>query len=79
MGKWISVNDKLPNRQTPVLVFIPPYNDEDEEYLGYIGMAYYTYSACGGYWAGTDGNVYGAIGIVHSHSHWMPLPEPPAT
>lgn len=75
MENWISVKDKLPDRQTPVIVSVPPYSDENEEHLGYIGMAYYTDSARGGYWAGTDGN----IGIIHSPSHWMPLPEPPAT
>lgn len=79
MGKWISIKDALPEKQTPVLVYVPPYSDEyeDEEYIGYVGLAYYTYSANGGYWAGTDGNVYGAIGIIHNPTHWMPLPESP--
>jgi hypothetical protein len=77
MSKWISVNDKLPDDQNPVLVYIPPYSDENEEYIGYVGLAYYTCSARGGYWAGTDGNVYGAIGIIHSPTYWMPLPEKP--
>lgn len=77
MSKWISVNDKLPDKQIPVLVYVPPYSDEKEEYVGYVAMAYYTYSGRGGYWAGTDGNVYGAIGIIHDPTHWMPLPEPP--
>ena len=75
--QWISVKDKRPDKQTPVIVYVPPYSDENEVYYGYIGMAYYTYSARGGYWAGTDGNLYGAIGIIHSPSHWMPRPEPP--
>jgi len=74
---WISVKDKLPERQKPVLVYVPPYSDKDEEYIGHVAMAYYTHSANGGYWAGTDGNVYGAIGIIHEPSHWMPLPESP--
>ena len=77
MEKWISVNDNLPDKQIPVLVYVPPYSDENERYVGYIGMAYYTYSARGGYWAGTDGNVYGAIGIIHWPTYWMPLPEKP--
>ena len=79
MEKWISVKDKLPDKQTPVIVYVPPHSDENEAYHEYIGMAYYTYSASGGYWAGTDGNLYGAIGIIHSPSHWMPLPKSPAT
>ncbi|MBR2563980.1 MAG: DUF551 domain-containing protein [Paenibacillus sp.] len=74
---WISVEDRLPDRQTPVLVYVPPYSDENEEYIGHVAMSYYTHSARGGYWAGTDGSVYGAIGIIHDPTHWMPLPEPP--
>jgi hypothetical protein len=75
--QWVSVEERMPEEQTPVLVYVPPYSDEDEEYIGHVAMAYYTHSARGGYWAGTDGNVYGAIGIIHEPSHWMPLPEPP--
>ena len=77
VGEWISVKDKLPEKQTSVLVYVPPYSDEDEEYFGYVEVSYYTYSARGGFWAGTDGNVYGAIGIIHEPSYWMPLPERP--
>ena len=79
VGEWISVKDKLPEDQSPVLVYVPPYIDEDEEYLVHVSMAYYTYTVRGGFWAGTDGNVYGAIGIIHEPSHWMhwPRPEPP--
>lgn len=78
-GSWISVRDRLPEKQEPVLVYVPPYSDEDEdeEYTGYVAMSYYTHTAKGGYWAGTDGNVYGAIGIIHEPSHWMPRPDPP--
>ena len=77
LAAGISVKDRLPDSQTPVIVYVPPYSDDNEKYIGYVGMAYYTYSARGGYWAGTDGNVYGAIGIIHKPTHWMPLPEPP--
>ena len=77
MDKWISVKDKLPEKQEPVLVYVPPYSDENEKYVGYVGVAYYTYSANGGFWGGTDGNMYGAIGIIHEPSYWMPLPKPP--
>lgn len=76
-NRWISVKDRMPEKQTPVLVYVPPYSDEDEEYIGHVAMSYYTHSAWGGYWAGTDGNIYGAIGIVHEPTHWMPLPTPP--
>lgn len=73
---WISVEDRLPENQNPVIVYVPPYSDGEEEYIGHVAMAYYTHFA-NGYWAGTDGNVYGAIGIIHEPTHWMPIPEPP--
>ncbi len=77
MGEWISVKDRLPEKQDPVLVYVPPCSHNGEEYIGYVGMAYYTYSVNGGWWGGTDGSVYGAIGIIPNPTHWMPLPEPP--
>lgn len=77
VNKWINVKERMPDRQTPVLVYVPPYSDENEEYVGHVAMAYYTRTGLGGFWAGTDGNVYGAIGIIHNPTHWMPLPEPP--
>ena len=75
--KWIPVTERCPENQRPVLVYVPPYTDEEEEYIEYVGMAYYTSSMRGGYWCGTDGNVYGAIGMIHEPMAWMPLPEPP--
>lgn len=77
VGGWTSVKDRLPEKQIPVLVYVPPYSNESEKYAEYVGVAYYTYSALGGYWAGTDGNVYGAIGIIRDPIYWMPLPGPP--
>ena len=77
-SQWISVKERLPSDQSPVLVYIDSYTDEQgEEYFPHVGMSYYTYSAKGGFWCGTDGNVYGAIGIIHTPTYWMPLPEPP--
>lgn len=77
MDKWIKITDKVPDNQEPVLVYVPPHTDGDEVYVGYVGLAYYTYSARGGYWCGTDGNLYGAIGMIHRPAYWMPLPKPP--
>lgn len=75
---WISVKDRLPETQNPVIVSVPPHKDgECESYIGYVGMAYYTYSGKGGWWCGTDGALYGAIGGIPTPTHWMPLPEPP--
>lgn len=77
LPRWIPVTERLPEGQFPVQVYVPPHTDEEEEYVGYVGMAYHTNSARGGFWCGTDGAVYGAIGIIHEPSYWMPLPEPP--
>ena len=74
--QWISVKDRLPKNQNPVLVYVPPYNSNEDDFIGYVGMAYYT-SLGDGWWAGSDGAVYGAIGIIHTPTHWMPLPQPP--
>ena len=77
VGGWISVEDRLPENQNPVIVFVPPHVDEIKgTFLGYVGMAYYT-SFGEGFWCGTDGNLYGAIGTIHTPTHWMTLPEPP--
>lgn len=71
--KWISVNEKLPDSQRPVLVYVP----ESEGFCEYVGMAYYTWSPKGGFWCGTDGETYGAIGFIRTPTHWCELPEPP--
>jgi len=75
--QWISVKDRLPENQNPVVVFVPPHVDNDKgTFLGYVGMAYFTRLG-EGFWCGTDGNLYGAIGMIYPPTHWMPLPEEP--
>lgn len=71
--KWISVNEKLPDSQRPVLVYVP----ESEDFCEYVGMADYTWSPKGGFWCGTDGETYGAIGFIRTPTHWRELPKPP--
>ena len=71
--KWISVKEKLPDNQRPVLVYVP----ESEGFYEYVGMADYTWSPKGGFWCGTDGETYGAIGFIRTPTHWCELPEPP--
>lgn len=71
--EWISVNEKLPDNQRPVLVYVP----ESEDFCEYVGMADYTWSPKGGFWCGTDGETYGAIGFIRTPTHWCELPEPP--
>lgn len=73
LPKWISVNEKLPDSQRPVLVYVP----ESEGFCEYVGMADYTWSPKGGFWCGTDGETYGAIGFIRTPTHWCELPEPP--
>ena len=75
VGGWVSVKDRMPEKQIPVLVYVPPNISGQDEYIGYVGMAYHT-KLGGGWWAGTDGAVYGAIGFIHEPTHWMPLPKP---
>jgi len=61
--EWISVNDKLPDKEVYVLV----YSKEK----GYAIM-YYT----GYFWESWDSDS-DSIQILHDITHWMPLPEPP--
>ena len=76
-NEWVSVKDRMPENQSPVVVFVPPHVDNDKgTFLGYVGMAYFTRLG-EGFWCGTDGNLYGAIGMIYPPTHWMPLPEPP--
>lgn len=67
MSEWISVNDRMPPRDTDVLVFIwggcsvgrfdkRPVTLEDR-------------------WEFEDYNLYGEE--MNAVTHWMPLPEPP--
>lgn len=72
VGCWTSANDRPPENQEPVIVYVPPHDD----CIGYVGMAYYTQFG-EGFWCGTDGNLYGAIGIIHPPTRWMPRPAPP--
>lgn len=68
VGGWINVKDRLPENDTPVIVYIPPY----------VGVSYYTCSERGRYWARIDDGVYDILGNIREPSYWMPLPEPPA-
>ena len=65
--KWISVKDRLPELNQPVLVFAPT---EDENYL-----VDYIHSFL-------DGNPLWnwCVNVENNQqtvTHWMPLPEPP--
>ena len=62
--KWISVKDRLPDREVFVLAY-----SKREEYV----IMYYT----GYYWEGWELSDSDSIQILHDITHWMPLPEPP--
>ena len=69
--KWVSVNDILPENDTPVICW---YLSGDGKYYHSIGT-YHQYKY-GGLWrveAEDDGCGYGCKEVTH----WMPLPEPP--
>lgn len=66
--KWISVKKRLPEEWRPVLGLISFIDgDKGQQVLWY----------CGG--SGTWRSVWNADKIESEVTHWMPLPEPPAT
>ena len=61
MGKWINVDDRLPDKPCNYLVHVPPCYTNVVFYNGYdwvIDEEEYCFDA-------------------HEITHWMPLPEPP--
>lgn len=71
MNNWISVDEKLPEECTPVLVTQHAYLDPTQR--RYIEIAEHREDC----WtvSGADGPVEN--GDCFRPSHWMPLPEPP--
>ena len=65
--KWISVEERLPERYTPVLGYIK--KEDTEAYIAHVVVL------DGGYWAKDTGVYYDDVGGFITH--WMPLPEPP--
>lgn len=65
--KWISVNDRLPSKETPVLVTYIGYND-GRPYSDHIACI------CDGKWRWWDCEP-GAEARVEI-THWAPLPDP---
>ena len=71
MSKWISVDERLPEENTPVLVCYIGYNDGQPHTEGVACINY-------GSWCwyediDADNDEEAAVTITH----WMPLPEPP--
>ena len=65
--KWISVDERLPERYTPVLGGIK--KDGTETYIEHVVIF------DGSWWAKDTGVYYDDVGGMVTH--WMPLPEPP--
>ena len=62
-GKWIHINDKLPEKYMNCLVhYIHSYNSNDGYWA--IGMCHY------------NGKEF-LIDKAYQVTHWMPLPKPP--
>lgn len=64
--KWISVEDRLPEENTDVLIYRGGFRDDLMNVYTYMGHNEWEDEY--GYWSRTDDE-----GITH----WMPLPEPP--
>lgn len=76
LGKWISVEERLPHFNQPYIVTACDENAPAGEGIWYstvVVVAEY----CNGCWTWYDGDTeYDLTGLV---THWQPLPEPPGT
>lgn len=66
--KWISVKDRLPNKNQKVLIFLDGYSHRNHiDLVSFIGIngSYY-------FW---DADEYGYE--ENEVTHWMELPKPP--
>lgn len=67
---WISVEDRLPEPWTDVLVYPRPTNYVCEAQMGRSG--------CSIFWQYTEYEIgYGQVKLYANVTHWMPLPPPP--
>jgi hypothetical protein len=66
---WISVEDRLPQRNRPVFIF-PPVEFNFTQYVGLVDFN------SGEFCAETQ-NYDGSEWIEADVTHWMPLPQPP--
>jgi hypothetical protein len=69
MGKWISVDDEMPEAGDNVLLALDIYCSEGR--AGYWATTGH-YSKGGDCWGNTSGSLLGEV-----PTHWMPLPDPP--
>lgn len=72
MNKWISVKDRLPEEEVPVLVTYLSYNTGEP-----ITNSIAIFSEGEWYWYTDPDNDYIEQGpVIVEITHWMPLPEP---
>lgn len=78
MGKWIDISDRLPDACQMVLVSYPTYSDDDgNEYVESVGIAYLLTMGTNKYWCRSDGTSFGELGFATVEPvAWMPLPNP---
>lgn len=70
--EWISVEDKLPGKDTPVLVYQPNERKELECFVcAYDGSNWREYEIH------KSDTMYEALTWFDEVTHWMPLPEGP--
>lgn len=70
--KWISVDDRLPETDERVFVYIPRPDNHYNIEIAYISEENDDYL----YWVLRDKSQFYSTRF-HYISHWMPLPEPP--
>lgn len=72
IDRWISVDDRLPNINERVLVYIPRPDNHNNIEIAYISVGDYDCP----YWVLRDKSQFYSTRF-HYISQWMPLPEPP--
>lgn len=72
VDRWISVNDRLPEINERVLVYIPKPDNHYNTEIAYLSEGNDNYP----YWVLRDKSQFYSTRL-HYISRWMPLPEPP--
>lgn len=72
VDRWVSVDDRLPNVDERVFVYIPRPDNHYNTEIAYISYGNDDYP----YWVLRDKSQFYSTRF-HYISHWMPLPEPP--
>lgn len=72
VNPWISVDDRLPEIDERVFVYIPKPDNHNNIEIAYISKGNDDYP----YWVLRDKSQFYSTRF-HYISHWLPLPEPP--